>query len=911
MKQQFFLKRLALMALFALVCCLQGFAQTYYSKVTLKLNGNNDINNLGTTMIGGKVYVGTTAAEAESCTYEFTSERAQALGSSSHEYYLYAKADEGFVYAGIGTTASATTSFNSTANPYKVTVTATSTDEAKPTEKTYYASFKYAADNKPSVCYANFTLVAMLATDDGSGKLVNVESAEAGKLGLNAYPNPSSTADGAVTTEPEWHSGSTYASEAVCVPYTSGTIYFPYTIFAKANPGYEFVGWTSTSTTTNPSQKGTIVDDYSYYYSKSYTRTSVSNVNYPGSCGVEGAPKTKKYYAVFKKQEHMEEPTGTTTVEVTAVTGTTELVEGSVSKNFSVDLVLNEELPYDKPGSDQNAKPAEILKQFVTVLGANGNKSEVASYSLVYESQDLGQGGTNSDQGSFGTLYSCHTIRLNFPYSIKADTYTVHLPYGLYTTKDGNKTPTYEFTITVTADENPYLTIKSQIPTEGMIIKYVKATQTKEPDNSKGEFDKSNITAAITFNEVVENIDETKKDGVTLVNTTEGVNYKPLSIIRNAALLGKISGEVSIAYPELINGSYTLTIPAGLFIGSNKINEEITIHFTVTGFSVQLKPYVMTTDQITPKANDMTQTLEELKDITISYKGEFGQAAAIVGNASDIKVQRYTEVIQGDGEGAKPVRTYYDVTTTPSVKVAEGKMIVTLTPALSAGMYEVTIPASMAANMEPGTMTMAEKVNAGYAETPAYSMTFNVASPYEATLNITDAKWGTFVAPFDVTLPAGVKAYTVTGTENNIVATEPVEGTVTANTPVIVYAETAVTKTYNGTIHSYDPVGNILVGVFQQTAAPVASYVLQNQTSGVNFYLVSDVQPTVAASHCYINAGSAANAKVLTIDIDDETGISNVNVNTNTNTYYDLQGRRVAKTTKGLYIIGGKKVIVK
>lgn len=724
MKTKLLFQRLALVVLLAVVGCLQGFAQTYYSKVTLKLNGNNDIYNLGTTMIGGKVYVGTTAEEAESCTYEYSSELVQALEGTSHVYYLYAKADEGFEVAGFGTTAAATTSFNNQgANPYKITVTATSTDEAAPTEKTYYASFKYAADNKPTVCYGNFTLVAMLAQDDGTGKLVNKESDEAGMLGLNY--NPDASGKGAVTTEPTWHSGSSYASEAISKPYTSGTVYFPYTIFAKPNPGYEFIGWTSTSSTTNPSQKGTKVDDYSYYYSDSYTRTSVSNVNYPGSGGIEGGPKTKKYYAVFKKLEQIEEPTGTTPVEVTAVTGTTELVEGSVNKNFSVDLVLNEDLPYDKPGSDKNVKPAEILKQFVTVTGANGNKSEVASYSLAYESTDLGEGG-QSGTGSFGTLYSCKTIRLFFPYGIKADTYTVHLPYGLYTTVNGNKTPTYEFTINVTADENPYLTIKSQLPTEGMTIKYVKATQTKEPDNSKGEFDSSKITAAIEFNEVVESIDESKKDGVTLVNTTEGVNYKPLSVLRDAAIFGKVSGAVSIAFPELVNGSYTLTIPAGLFVGAAKTNEEITVHFTVTGFSTTLQPYTMVTDEISPKDKS---TIEKLQNITISYKGEFGDAKALIGDASNITVKGYTEEIVGEDEGANAVRTYYDVFTIPSTKIEDGKLIVSFSPALRTGKYEVAIPASMAANMEPGTMTMAGKVNAGYAETPAYGLSFNVESP--------------------------------------------------------------------------------------------------------------------------------------------------------------------------------------
>lgn len=41
------------------------------------------------------------------------------------------------------------------------------------------------------------------------------------------------------------------------------------------------------------------------------------------------------------------------------------------------------------------------------------------------------------------------------------------------------------------------------------------------------------------------------------------------------------------------------------------------------------------------------------------------------------------------------------------------------------------------------------------------------------------------------------------------------------------------------------------------------------------------------------------------------TGIGNVNVNVNVNGYYDLSGRRVAQPTKGIYILNGKKMMVK
>ena len=52
-------------------------------------------------------------------------------------------------------------------------------------------------------------------------------------------------------------------------------------------------------------------------------------------------------------------------------------------------------------------------------------------------------------------------------------------------------------------------------------------------------------------------------------------------------------------------------------------------------------------------------------------------------------------------------------------------------------------------------------------------------------------------------------------------------------------------------------------------------------------------------------------AHELSLNFGDATGIKNIKVGTEDNVYYDLQGRRVLYPTKGLYIVNGKKVIVK
>ena len=44
---------------------------------------------------------------------------------------------------------------------------------------------------------------------------------------------------------------------------------------------------------------------------------------------------------------------------------------------------------------------------------------------------------------------------------------------------------------------------------------------------------------------------------------------------------------------------------------------------------------------------------------------------------------------------------------------------------------------------------------------------------------------------------------------------------------------------------------------------------------------------------------------------DDTTGIGNIKTGTEADVYYDLQGRRVLSPSKGLYIVNGKKVVIK
>ena len=87
-------------------------------------------------------------------------------------------------------------------------------------------------------------------------------------------------------------------------------------------------------------------------------------------------------------------------------------------------------------------------------------------------------------------------------------------------------------------------------------------------------------------------------------------------------------------------------------------------------------------------------------------------------------------------------------------------------------------------------------------------------------------------------------------------------------------------------------------------------------TEGLDFTKMQ-AAATVAANQCWIELAPASDAHASSLTIVPEggttpTGIADVQREaTDNNVYYDLNGRRVAQPTKGLYILNGKKVLVK
>ena len=92
----------------------------------------------------------------------------------------------------------------------------------------------------------------------------------------------------------------------------------------------------------------------------------------------------------------------------------------------------------------------------------------------------------------------------------------------------------------------------------------------------------------------------------------------------------------------------------------------------------------------------------------------------------------------------------------------------------------------------------------------------------------------------------------------------------------------------------------------------VNDYVLYNGASGVGFYKWTG--SALASGKVYLPASAVAGARSFIGFDNGATGITNSNSEAKTlfnGDFYNIAGQRVAQPTKGLYIVNGKKVVIK
>lgn len=194
-----------------------------------------------------------------------------------------------------------------------------------------------------------------------------------------------------------------------------------------------------------------------------------------------------------------------------------------------------------------------------------------------------------------------------------------------------------------------------------------------------------------------------------------------------------------------------------------------------------------------------------------------------------------------------------------------------------------------------------------------YKIVFTPAAAGNDVVEVGQYEWATRVAANDLDFTgSAVKAYIVTGHTGNAITLTQVNK-VAAGTPVLLNAAKGsyvIPASFTGSADA--TTGNLLVaGTAISVEAGKTKYVLANDGGTATFMkVVSDI--TVPATKAYLEFNEEISAPALSLNFEDVTGINEVQGSGfKVNGYYDLQGRKVAQPTKGLYIVNGKKVVIK
>ncbi len=177
-------------------------------------------------------------------------------------------------------------------------------------------------------------------------------------------------------------------------------------------------------------------------------------------------------------------------------------------------------------------------------------------------------------------------------------------------------------------------------------------------------------------------------------------------------------------------------------------------------------------------------------------------------------------------------------------------------------------------------------------------------------------------------IPEGVTASIVTGVDNTSkkVTFEELDGIIPANTGVVLQGEPKDYEFKVVNVNLAAPDNNMLKGTDEATEITSENnlYILSNGKYGIGFYLDDNndnhkINNGAHKAYLEVSAG-ASNAKYFVFGNTEELvsegdglvdGINDVNVSESKKEYFNLDGTRANTLRKGIYIVGGKKVVIK
>lgn len=261
----------------------------------------------------------------------------------------------------------------------------------------------------------------------------------------------------------------------------------------------------------------------------------------------------------------------------------------------------------------------------------------------------------------------------------------------------------------------------------------------------------------------------------------------------------------------------------------------------------------------------------------------------------------------GSADDDAVITSYYttngDTPTTSSTAVADNQIV-------------------LGSGFGPGTYTVKVMSYNATTSTASSVASIDVVVPASVSATISDSGWNTFSSNYalDLSTITNGTAYVATSRGANTVTVTPCTAIVAAGTGLMIKGTAGETFTIGVTADAATlSETNLLVGLPNggDVAAANNNYVFGWPTgtpSNYGFYYVNSSAASLGAGKAYLHAEGATPSARLTISFDDETtAITDVKGENESvkGSYYDMQGRKVANPTSGLYIVNGRKVIVK
>ena len=324
---------------------------------------------------------------------------------------------------------------------------------------------------------------------------------------------------------------------------------------------------------------------------------------------------------------------------------------------------------------------------------------------------------------------------------------------------------------------------------------------------------------------------------------------------------------------------------------------------TLTAGTYKLTFTVNTTD------NTLDLVAEKQVDYTVVGCFNNDATASFFGTAWDVNNNDNNLVSNGDGTYSKTYTSVALEAGTIKYKVVEGHSWDIATWGFNKTDSNPDGNADYGVNAA-GTYDITFTFNPINTLSNGFNLTCEVtATPTTVSKTISAAGYATYCSPYalDFSNVTGLKAYIADANGAAVSFTQVQD--VPANTGVLLKGEAGEYNIAVAASSETNVANNAFIGVLENTQVAAGAFVLMNGDLGVGFYKTTQ-EFTVGANTAYLPA-LPGGARFFGFDSNVSTSINTVAAEQHNGEVYNLQGQRIVAPAKGLYIVNGKKVVLK